>query len=262
MHEPTLHVAILVLAFLYSSVGHAGASGYIAAMTLAGVAVPEIRPAALILNFSVSCLGIWHFVRGGHFNGRLAWPFLPAALPFAWLGGRLEMSTSVVSIILGGVLLLSAVRFLLPSPTPSGEPAPPKLAVALGIGAGLGFLAGLTGTGGGIFLTPLLLMFGWATPKTAAAASIVFIAGNSLFGLAGFVAKSGPLPWHLTSLLPFALVGGFVGSRLGSYHYSSATVRHLLAAVLLIASFKLLYHALDSSGSGVEVSCAEFETSP
>lgn len=239
--ELLLHAAILVLALLYSSVGHAGASGYIAAMTLAGVAVPEIRPAALIMNLGVSCLGMWHFIRGGHFRGRLTWPFLGGALAFAWLGARIEVPVLIVSLILGGVLLLSAIRFLLPSPKGPAEPRPPAVAVAIPTGAVLGFLAGLTGTGGGIFLTPLLLLAGWATPKTAAAASIVFIAGNSLAGLIGFASKDGALPWHLASLLPFALAGGFIGSRLGSYHFSPPTIRRLLATVLLIASFKLLH---------------------
>lgn len=104
----------------------------------------------------------------------------------------------------------------------------------------MGFLAGLTGTGGGIFLTPLLLILGWATPKTAAATSIVFIAGNSLSGLIGFSMGGFPIPWHLASLLPFALVGGFAGSRLGSFHFSADTIRRLLAIVLLVASVKLL----------------------
>lgn len=246
MNEVILHAAILILAFLYSSVGHAGASGYIAAMSLAGVAVPEIRPAALIMNLGVSCFGMWHFIRGGHFRARLTWPFLLPALAFAWLGARIEIPLHIVSLILGAVLLLSAIRFLLPSPRPATEPSPPRLPVAVPTGAALGFLAGMTGTGGGIFLTPLLLLAGWATPKTAAAASIVFIAGNSLAGLIGFAGKGDPLPWHLASLLPFALAGGFIGSRLGSFHFSPVTIRRLLAAVLLIASFKLLQKAATS----------------
>ncbi len=248
MPDLFLHAAILVLAFLYSSVGHAGASGYIAALTLAGVALEEIRPAALLLNLGVAIFGIWHFARGGHFRARLVWPFLPAALPCAWLGGRLELSPTPISLILGGILLLSAVRFLLPSPRSDEEPEPPRVPVATLTGAALGFLAGLTGTGGGIFLTPLLLLAGWATPKTAAAASIVFIAGNSLFGLAGFASQHDSLPWHLAILLPAALVGGFAGSRLGSFHFSPAVVRRLLAAVLLVASFKMLHRAADTSG--------------
>ncbi len=242
--EPLLYLAILVLALLYSSVGHAGASGYIAAMTLAGIAVEEIRPAALILNLGVSILGVFHFVRGGHYRAHLVWPFLIPALPCAWLGARLHVPTTVIAIVLGIVLLLSAIRFLLPQSKPSTETKTPTLGLAIPIGALLGFLAGLTGTGGGIFLTPMLLFARWAQPKTAAAASIVFIAGNSLFGLIGFAQKGQALPWPLLSLLPVALVGGFIGSRLGSFRLPPSAIRRLLAIVLLLASFKLLYGAL------------------
>jgi len=243
LSDVLLHAAVLALAFLYSSVGHAGASGYIAAMTLAGVAIPEIRPAALVMNLGVATLGIWHFVRGGHLRWRLTWPFLVAALPAAFLGGAFPLAEKPVAILLGAVLLFSAIRFLLPAGTGRPDPKPPAIPLALAIGIILGFLAGLTGTGGGIFLTPLLLLAGWATPKTAAAASIVFIGGNSLSGLLGFATGPEPLPWHLASLLPFALLGGFAGSRLGSYHLAPATIRRILAVVLLIASAKLLASA-------------------
>lgn len=243
MEAATLHIAVLVLAFLYSSVGHAGASGYIAAMTLAGVAVPEIRPAALVMNLGVSAIGMWHFIRGGHLRWRLTWPFLLPALPFAFLGGMIPIPQRPLSLILGSVLLLSAVRFTLPGKPGDEEPESPPLGISLAAGAALGLLAGLTGTGGGIFLTPLLLIAGWATPKTAAATSIVFIAGNSLSGLSGFAAGSGAIPWHLASLLPFALAGGFAGSRLGSFRFSPTVIRRLLAVVLLVASVKLLLKA-------------------
>jgi len=235
-----LHATILILAFLYSSVGHAGASGYIAAMTLAGVAVPEIRPAALMMNLGVAVFGIWHFVRGKHLKWSLTWPFLIASIPFAYLGGRIPIPSTTLNLILGGVLLFSAIRFLIPGHPDDSETKPPPLRFSLPAGAALGLLAGLTGTGGGIFLTPLLLVAGWASPKTAAATSIVFIAGNSLSGLIGFSASDQPVPWHLTSLLPFALVGGFAGSRMGSFHFSSDTVRRMLSIVLFVASAKLL----------------------
>lgn len=239
-----LSLAILALAFLYSSVGHAGASGYIGAMSLAGVALTDVRPAALMMNLGVACFGVWHFARGGHFRAGIAWPFLPLALPFAWWGARMELSTSLISIILGLVLLFSAIRFCLPAPKADTEPKAPPVLLALACGAVLGFLAGLTGTGGGIFLTPLLLIAGWAQPKTAAAASILFIAGNSLFGLIGFASKGTAVPWHLAGLLPFALIGGFAGSRLGSFRFSPQTIRRLLAVVLAVASIKLLHQGL------------------
>ena len=240
MPEIALHLAILILAFLYSSVGHAGASGYIAAMTLAGIAIEEIRPAALMLNLGVAVFGIWNFVKGGHFRWHLIWPFLPLALPCAWMGARIELPTNVISILLGAVLLFSAVRFLMPMAEGSEDGKKPKIWMSMAVGALLGFLAGMTGTGGGIFLTPLLLWLGWAQPKTAAAASIVFIAGNSLFGLAAFGMQQS-LPWELMTLLPLALIGGFAGSRLGSFTFAPTTIRRLLSAVLMLAAFKLLY---------------------
>ena len=147
---------------------------------------------------------------------------------------------TAISILLGAVLLFSAVRFLMPMAEGNEDGKKPKLWMPMAVGALLGFLAGMTGTGGGIFLTPLLLWLGWAQPKTAAAASIVFIAGNSLFGLAAFGMQQS-LPWPLMTLLPLALIGGFAGSRLGSFKFAPATVRRLLSAVLLLAAFKLLY---------------------
>lgn len=240
MHDFALHLAILVLAFLYASVGHAGASGYIAAMGLAGVAIPEIRPAALIMNLGVALFGMWHFIRGNHLNWRLTWPFLVAGLPFAFLGGLVQLPQTPLKLTLGAVLLFSALRFLLPQKRDDSSVTTPALKVSLPTGAILGLLAGLTGTGGGIFLTPLLLIAAWANPKTAAATSIVFIAGNSLSGLIGFSVSDQPIPWHLASMLPFAVLGGFLGSRLGSYHLSPVTIRRILAVVLLIASIKLL----------------------
>lgn len=246
MSDLLLHASILVLALLYSSVGHAGASGYIAAMTIAGIAIPEIRPAALMMNLGVSVFGMWHFIRGKHLHWQLTWPFLIAAIPLAFLGGMIPIPPKPLSLILGGVLLFSAIRFFLPTNACTSEPRIPPRKVSLPSGAVLGLLAGITGTGGGIFLTPLLLISGWATPKTAAATSIVFIAGNSLSGLIGYGMTEQPIPWHLASLFPFALLGGFIGSRLGSFHLSSTTVRRLLAVVLLIAATKLLSNLLPS----------------
>ncbi|MDJ0520525.1 MAG: sulfite exporter TauE/SafE family protein, partial [Planctomycetota bacterium] len=170
----------------------------------------------------------------------LAWPFLIAAPPCAYVGGRIQLPIGPLAAVLGVVLLMSAVRLVLPAPSGAKSPRPPALPIALVAGAVLGLLAGLTGTGGGIFLTPLLLLAGWATPKTAAAASIVFIAGNSISGLAGFIHGGGSVPWHAGSLFAVALLGGFLGSRLGSLHLSPATIRRLLAAVLFVASGKLL----------------------
>ena len=167
-HLPFLTLAIFGVAFLYSCVGHAGASGYIAVMTLFNIAAVEIKPTALILNILVASIATWQFWRAGHFCWRLFWPFALLAVPMAFVGGYLNLPTHAFKVMVGVVLLFSAVRFLWPPAADSvlREPSP---TVAIPLGAGLGLLSGLTGTGGGIFLTPLLLFMRWARTKNAAA---------------------------------------------------------------------------------------------
>src|SRR4029077_16038168 len=156
-----LCLATALIAFLYSSVGHAGASGYIATMTLFGLAAPVIRPTALVLNILVAIIGSFQFWQAGHFSWKLFWPFALLSIPAAYFGGYLQPSAGVLRILIGLVLLFSAVRLFLRKRDPETA-NPPSKPVAVGVGAGLGFLSGLTGTGGGIFLTPLLLFCKWA----------------------------------------------------------------------------------------------------
>src|SRR2546428_6442357 len=177
-------LAILVVAFLYSSVGHAGASGYIAVMTLFGLAPPVIKPAALVLNILVASLTAWQFWRAGHFSWRLFWPFAVLSVPFAFLGGYINLPTHVFKILVGLVLLYSAGHFFIQT-GPDQEPSEPSRPIAISVGAGLGLLSGLTGTGGGIFLTPLMIFMRWARTKTASAASALFILVNFVSGLLG-----------------------------------------------------------------------------
>jgi len=160
-HLVLLFLAIGVIAFLYSSVGHAGASGYIATMTLFGIVPAVIRPTALVLNILVASIGAFQFWRAGHFCWKLFWPFALLSIPAAYVGGYLQPSASVLRILIGIVLLFSAARLLFRRSDPA-QTYPPSQPVAISVGAGLGFLAGLTGTGGGIFLTPLLLFCRWA----------------------------------------------------------------------------------------------------
>ena len=235
-----LSAAVMVVAFLYSSVGHAGASGYIAVMALAGLSPAFIKPTALALNILVACLSSWQFYRAGHFSWRLLWPFAALGMPLAFLGGALHLPVRWFNVLLGAVLLYSAARFLLPA-TAEAEPREPGLPVALGVGAGLGFVSGLAGVGGGIFLTPLLIMMRWARTKTASAVSAVFILLNSIAGLAGTVASTGLLP-SLTMPLGLAVViGGGAGSYLGSHRFSVPVIKRLLAGVLAIAAVKLVF---------------------
>lgn len=234
-----LLVGIFCIAMLYSSVGHAGASGYIAVMSLLSVAPDTIKPTALALNILVASIATWQFVRAGHFDWRLFWPFALPAIPFAFLGGYLHLPPATFKILLGLVLIYAAVRLIVPQQTEKAPRRPP-LPAALTCGGAIGFLAGLTGTGGGIFLTPLLLALGWARPKTAAAVSAVFILLNSLSGLLGNFSSTAHLPPDLPLMLTIVAFGGLIGAHAGSHRLPATTIKRLLGVVLAIAGAKLL----------------------
>ena len=238
-HLVLLFVAIGVIALLYSSVGHAGASGYIATMTLFGLAPTAIRPTALVLNILVASIGTFQFWRAGYFSWKLFWPFALLSIPAAYLGGYLQPSASVLRILIGVVLLFSAARLLFRRGDPT-ETSPPSVPVAVAVGAGLGFLAGLTGTGGGIFLTPLLLFCEWARIREAAAVSALFIWVNSIAGLVGYFTKVHSIPSLGFILAAAAIVGGVIGSHLGSKRLAVRVISLCLATVLLIAGMKLI----------------------
>lgn len=234
-----LTLAVFIIAFLYSSVGHAGASGYIAVMTLFSLTPEQIKPTALALNILVAAIGSWQFWRAGHFSWKLFWPFALLSFPLAFLGGYLNLPAQVFKIVIGVVLLFSAIRFLMPQPVDEKVMEPPK-PVAIGVGAGLGLLSGLTGTGGGIFLTPLLLLMRWATVKNTAAVSAVFILLNSISGLLGNISATKSIPTFILPLAIAVLVGGVFGSYLGSKKLAPLAIKRLLAIVLMIAGFKLI----------------------
>ena len=236
-----LIAGIFAIAALYSSVGHAGASGYIALMTLLGLAPAAIRPTALALNILVASIATWHFVRAGHFQWRLFWPFVVLAVPAAFVGGTIVLPVKVFNLLLGVVLLCSAAHFARAAVAGADEPAtPPPLAGALFAGAAIGLLAGLTGTGGAIFLTPLLLLMGWARAKQAAAVSAPFVLVNSASGMLGALSAATPWPAYIPWLLLAAGTGGALGSRLGSRRFAAPVIKRFLAAVLVIAGAKLL----------------------
>ena len=236
-----LCLAILLVAFLYSAVGHAGASGYIAVMTLFGLAPTVIKPSALVLNILVATLTFYQFWRAGHFSWPLFWPFAVLSVPLAFLGGYINLPTHWFKMLVGLVLLYSAVRFFLASKTDDQEVTPPAKPLALVTGAGLGLLSGLTGTGGGIFLTPLLIFFRWSTTKMASAVSALFILANSIAGLLGNITSTKQLPLFALPMVMAALAGGAVGSYLGSRQFSVGFIKKLLAVVLLIAGVKLVF---------------------
>lgn len=235
-----LSLAMLGIAFLYSSVGHAGASGYIAVMTLFGLAPAELKPTALALNILVASIGSWQFWRAGHFSWRLFWPFAVLSFPLAYLGGYLNLPTHIFKVLVGVILLFSAIRFVMPQIAET-EPHVPSKPVAIGVGAFLGLLSGLTGTGGGIFLTPLLLLMNWATTKNAAAASAHFILLNSISGLLGNISATKSIPSFALPLGIAVIIGGAMGSYLGSNKLQPLTIKRLLAVVLIIAGLKLIF---------------------
>lgn len=234
-----LTLGVLVVSFLYSSVGHAGASGYIAVMTLLGLAPATVKPTALALNILVASIGSFQFWKAGHFSWKLFWPFALLSVPMAWVGGYVSLPTRVFHMLIAVVLLYSAARFFM-KPPPETEPTAPPVPVAIGIGGGIGLLSGLTGTGGGIFLTPVILFMHWARTKATAATSSLFILVNSISGLLGNVTSTGQFPSFALVLLAAVALGGSVGSYYGARRFDPAVIKRLLAVVLLIAGSKLL----------------------
>ena len=244
-HLVLLFLAVGVIAFLYSSVGHAGASGYIAIMTLFGLASTVIRPTALVLNILVASIGTFQFWRAGHFSWKLFWPFALLSIPAAYVGGYLQPSASLLRILIGVVLLFSAARLVFRRSDPP-QAVIPSRPVAISVGAGLGFLSGLTGTGGGIFLTPLLLFCQWAHIRQAAAVSALFIWVNSIAGFGRLLHKNSfnsfawSCPWsrgdhgrHYGVLFGEqtpCCAGNFALSGNGSSHRRNETAFHQVGA--------------------------------
>jgi uncharacterized membrane protein YfcA len=234
-----LSAAAAVVALLYSSVGHAGASGYIAVMALFGLEPAVIKPTALVLNILVAAIATRQFRRAGYFDPALFWPFALAAVPFAFLGGYLTVPAAVFKKLVGLVLWFSAARLAF-SPRAAEGRRRPSIAASVLIGAGLGLLSGMTGTGGGIFLTPLLLLMGWADAKQAAGVSAPFILLNSAAGLSGNVLSTARLPLVALPLAAAAVAGGIVGSTVGANRLSVRQVQACLAVVLAVAGAKLV----------------------
>jgi len=237
-------IIFFLIALAYAMVGFGGGSSYLAVLVLAGVPYQHIAPVALCCNLVVTTGGLWHFARAGHLKLKTVLPFAIASIPMAYVGGRLAISYDLFSILLGLSLLLVAVRMFLPARSCDSirEISVVKsLCVGLPLGAALGFLAGLIGIGGGIFLAPVLLLLRWANIKEAAAAASVFIVMNSAAGLLGQLQK-GAFDFNL--LYPLALavfLGGQIGSRLGAYKLPKIRLQQLLAVLVLYVSVKLLW---------------------
>jgi uncharacterized protein len=232
-------LAIFVVAILYSSVGHGGASGYLAVMALLAAGPEVTRPAALVLNVFVASIAAVQFYRSGYFSWRVFLPFGATSIPMAFVGGMISLPTNVYKIVLGAVLVLAALR-LAWNLKAAIEPRDPNIIVALAIGAVIGLLSGLVGVGGGIFLTPILLLMNWSETKKAAGVSAMFILVNSISGIAGNYVNVLKLPPSVWLWIAAAVIGGVIGSTLGAKRFDSLTLRRMLALVLLFAGVKLI----------------------
>ena len=233
-----LAISFFLAAALYSSVGHGGASAYLAVMGFVGFAPETMKPVALTLNILVSAMALFLFCRAGFWHGRIFWPLAAGSVPAAFLGGWMQASDPVFKIVLALALALSVWPLVMGRLPEIEEKRVLPTAGAFAIGVGLGFVSGLIGVGGGIFLTPLLILFGWANTKTAAALSAAFILLNSISGLGGFITKGGSIPEITLWLLPTVIAGGAIGSTWGSGRAPSPILRQALAAVLIIAAIK------------------------
>jgi uncharacterized membrane protein YfcA len=238
-----LAAGMLVAAFGYAAVGHGGASAYIAAMALAGIAPQEMRPMALVLNLMVSSIATYKFWRAGHFRWRLFWPFAVVSIPLAYVGGAITLPGHAYKILVGVVLVYAAWQLWRSARAGDEMRAlrEPPLPWAMTAGAVMGLLSGLTGVGGGIFLSPLLLMLGWAATKQASAVAAPFILVNSIAGLAAiFVANGVSLPQYLWVLAAAVVLGGWLGAEYGSRRFANPVVRRVLAVVLALAGAKMV----------------------
>lgn len=238
--EILIILAVFAVAALYSSVGHGGASGYLAVMALLAVQPEITRPTALILNLFVASIAFVQFYRAGHFDWRIFLPFAIGSIPLAFVGGMIHLPTAVYKIILGICLFLAAFRLALNLKSEK-EIHAPQIWICLLIGAVLGLVSGLVGVGGGIFLTPILLLMNWTETKRAAGISALFILVNSVSGLLGNYAQVLKLPGEVYVWIMAAIIGGIIGATLGSRRFNSLVLRRVLAVGLTIAGAKLIF---------------------
>ena len=229
-----------VVAALYSSVGHGGASGYIAVLGIAGLSKEIVSSTALTMNLLVAGIALVAYSRQGHFKWNIVWPFLLTSVPAAFIGGKIKLDEETYFLILAVVLVFAAVRLLMPRPDSKEGQKRISLLPALLIGAVIGLLSGVVGVGGGIFLSPLLILLALAGAKETAAASALFILVNSGAGSLGRVSTEQYEPVHLLPLLGAGLVGALIGATIGANKLKPITVQRTLAVVLFIAAVKMV----------------------
>lgn len=242
MNTIILSILFFFAALLYSSVGHGGASGYLAVMGLVGIEPSLMKPTALCLNILVSSIAFFRFYKAGAFSWALFIPLALTAIPFAYLGGTVSLPSHIYKPVVGAVLLFAAYQSFKSANVLTEQQIlkPVSNALLLVVGAGLGLLSGLTGVGGGIFLSPLLLFTRWSTPKIVAGVAAAFIFVNSVSGLLGVLSTGAKIPSELPIWLTVVLVGGFLGATYGSKKLADPILNRLLAIVLLIAGVKMI----------------------
>ncbi|TRX27787.1 sulfite exporter TauE/SafE family protein [Flavobacterium franklandianum] len=242
MYQEILFYVLLVLvAFLYSSVGHGGASGYLALMAFFSFAPETMRSTALLLNIFVSLIAFIQYYRGGFFKWNLFWPFALASFPAAFIGGMITVDVGLYKKILAVLLLFSVVKLLGIKFKTATFDIRQNVFLALLIGAFIGLFSGMIGIGGGIILTPIILLMHWADMKKTAAVSSLFIFVNSIAGFAGLFTKGFEFKTEMGWMIVLALIGGIAGSYFGANKFKSDFLNKLLAIVLIIASIKLIF---------------------
>ena len=235
------YVLLFVVAFLYSSVGHGGASGYLALMALFSMAPEVMKPTALLLNLFVSLTSFIQFYRGQHFKWKIFLPFAIASVPMAYLGGKITLEAIVYKKILGLLLLIPVVRFLFFANIPDNELKKSNIPLSLLIGAAIGFLSGAIGIGGGIILSPVLLLLKWTNQKQTAAISALFIFVNSIAGLVAQLGKGIKFSSDMVTYVAIAFVAGIFGAYFGSLKFKQTILKNVLGIVLLLAAYKLIF---------------------
>ncbi|TWI00592.1 hypothetical protein IQ05_01248 [Flavobacterium tiangeerense] len=231
---------LFCVAFLYAAVGHGGASGYLALMALYGVAPEEMKPTALMLNLFVSLTSFLQYYRRGYFIQKLFLPIAAASVPLAFIGGMITVEASIYKRILGVLLLFPILRFFFFKNVADKDLKPSNLTISIVIGGIIGLLSGMIGIGGGIILSPILLLLQWSNQKQTAAISAAFIFVNSIAGLSGMLTQGISFNANMALYIVIAFSGGLLGAYFGAKKFNQNVLKYVLALVLLVASYKLI----------------------
>lgn len=232
---------LFLVAFLYASVGHGGASGYLALMAIYGMAPETMKPTALLLNLFVSLTSFIQYYRGKHFIWKIFLPLAIASVPLSFWGGTIQLEGSIYKKVLGILLIVPIIRFFFFKNVEQKELRESNPWLSLVIGGSIGFLSGMIGIGGGIILSPVLLLLKWTDQKQTAAISALFIFVNSLAGLAGQLTKGIHFSSEMFLYVIIAFAGGLGGAYFGSLRFNQNILKRILAMVLTFAAYKLLF---------------------